>query len=62
MVLRFGILGPVVVEEESGPIEVRGAGAAPDSSAAALGNQPVSSGRMAEDVWDGRPRREPPPP
>jgi len=55
-VIRFGILGPVEVEGESGPIVIRGA----RRRALLLrllvsANQPVPADLMAEDVWDGDP-------
>ncbi len=63
MLVRFGILGAVEVEGESGPIPIRGA----RRRALLLrllvsANQPVSTDRMAEDVWDGAPPGARPPP
>ncbi|MGP0029835.1 MAG: BTAD domain-containing putative transcriptional regulator, partial [Acidimicrobiales bacterium] len=54
MVTRFGILGPVEVEGDAGPVAIRGA-----KRRALLirllisANQPVPIDTLAEDVWDG---------
>ncbi len=56
MSLRFRILGPVEIEGDAGPIEVRGA-----RRRALLirlliaGNQPVSADLLAHDIWEGSP-------
>ena len=56
VVIRFGILGTVEVEGESGPIVIRGARRRALLVRLLLSaNQPVPADRIAEDVWDGNP-------
>ena len=54
MVTRFGILGPVEVEGESGPIAIRGAKRRALLIRLLLSaNQPVTLDTLADDIWDG---------
>ena len=55
-VTRFGILGTVEVEGESGPLVVRGTRRrALLVRLLASANQPIAADRIAEDLWDGEP-------
>ena len=56
--IRFGILGPVEVEAESGPVAIRGTRRRALLVRLLLSaNQPVTADRIAHDVWDGEPPR-----
>lgn len=54
--MRFGVLGPVLVETSAGAVEVAGARQRALLTALLLGaGRAVSTDRLAEIVWDGRP-------
>ena len=54
--MKFGVLGPLAVEDRSGPVEIAGSRQRALLAALLLGaGGPVSAGALAELVWDGRP-------